>query len=155
MNKEIKRAIILEHNSNPKNFEKIEDTSYITIKTNNINCIDKFDLQVKTDNGIIVDIFDLQVKTDNGIIVDIKFNGEGCAIAKATTSMMSELIKNKPYNDAITLINEYQKMVNEEAYDEDILEEANAFNEIYKQANRKQCALLTWDAMKEYLKDQP
>jgi len=140
MNKEIKRAIILEHNSNPKNFEKIEDTSYITIKTNNINCIDKFDLQVKTDNGIIV---------------DIKFNGEGCAIAKATTSMMSELIKNKPYNDAITLINEYQKMVNEEAYDEDILEEANAFNEIYKQANRKQCALLTWDAMKEYLKDQP
>ena len=53
--------------------------------------------------------------------------------------------------DALNIINNYEKMINEEEYDEKILEEAIVYSDISKQPNRKNCALLTWQGTKKVL----
>ena len=64
---------------------------------------------------------------------------------------MSDLIKGKSKEEAKSIINEYKKMLNEESYDENVLEEANAFDTLYKQANRIKCGTIGIKAMEELI----
>ena len=125
----MKRSIILEHYSNPKNKGLIDDDSYIKTDTNNESCIDEIHLMVKIDNGKIV---------------DARFDGEACAICTSSTSIMIDTIIGKSVKDAIEVYKNFSKMLNEESYDEDVLEQAIVYDVIYKQPNRKKCALLPW-----------
>ena len=129
MDQNLRRSIILENYQNPVNRGLIEDNSYISVNTNNESCIDEINLMVK-----ILD----------GIIVDARFDGEACAICTSSTSVMINLILNKKVSDAINIYENFNKMINELEYDEELLLEANAYNDIYKQPNRKKCALLPW-----------
>ena len=139
MDQNTKRSIILEHYQNPINRGLIEDDSYIKINTNNESCIDEIELMVKIDNGRIV---------------DARFDGEACAICTSSTSVMIDTIIGKTIEDAIEIYKNFNQMINEENYDEEILEQAVAYDDIYKQPNRKKCALLPWwgfeKVMKEY-----
>ena len=129
MDQNLRRSIILENYQNPVNRGLIEDNSYISVNTNNESCIDEINLMVKIQDGIIV---------------DARFDGEACAICTSSTSVMISLILNKKVSDAIKIYENFNKMINEEEYDEELLLEANAYNDIYKQPNRKKCALLPW-----------
>ena len=129
MDQNLRRSIILENYQNPVNRGLIEDNSYISVNTNNESCIDEINLMVKIQDGIIV---------------DARFDGEACAICTSSTSVMINLILNKKVSDAIKIYENFNKMINEEEYDEELLLEANAYNDIYKQPNRKKCALLPW-----------
>ena len=129
MDQNMKRSIILEHYSNPKNKGLIDDDSYIKVNTNNESCIDEINLMVKIDNNIIV---------------DAKFDGEACAICTSSTSIMIETLIGKTVEEAINIYENFNKMISEENYNEDILEQAVAYDDIYKQPNRKKCALLPW-----------
>lgn len=139
MDENTKRSIILEHYSNPKNRGLIEDNSYIKVDTNNESCIDEIHLMVKIEDGIIV---------------DARFDGEACAICTSSTSVMIDTLIGKTVEDAIQVYKNFNQMINEKTYDEDLLEQAVAYNDIYKQPNRKKCALLPWwgfeKVMKEY-----
>ena len=139
MDENTKRSIILEHYSNPKNRGLIEDDSYIKVDTNNESCIDEIHLMVKIEDGIIV---------------DARFDGEACAICTSSTSVMIDTLIGKTVEDAIQVYKNFNQMINEKNYDEDLLEQAVAYNDIYKQPNRKKCALLPWwgfeKVMKEY-----
>ena len=139
MDENTKRSIILEHYSNPKNKGLIEDDSYIKVDTNNESCIDEIHLMVKIEDGIIV---------------DARFDGEACAICTSSTSVMIDTLIGKTVEDAIQVYKNFNQMINEKNYDEDLLEQAGAYNDIYKQPNRKKCALLPWwgfeKVMKEY-----
>lgn len=129
MDQNMKRSIILEHYSNPKNKGLIDDDSYIKVNTNNESCIDEINLMVKIDNNIIV---------------DAKFDGEACAICTSSTSIMIETLIGKTVEEAINIYENFNNMINEQNYDEDLLEQAVAYDDIYKQPNRKKCALLPW-----------
>ena len=129
MDAQFRRDIILEHYENPKNKGLIDDDSYIKVNTNNESCIDEINLMVKIEDNIIK---------------DIKFDGEACAICTSSTSIMINTIIGKKVEDAIKIYNNFNKMVNEESYDSDLLEEAIVYDDIYKQPNRKKCALLPW-----------
>lgn len=139
MDENTKRSIILEHYSNPKNRGLIEDDSYIKVDTNNESCIDEIHLMVKIEDGIIV---------------DARFDGEACAICTSSTSVMIDTLIGKTVEEAIQVYKNFNQMINEDTYDEDLLEQAVAYNDIYKQPNRKKCALLPWwgfeKVMKEY-----
>ncbi len=124
-----RREIILEHYQNPKNYEKVEDERYIKINANNESCIDNLDLYLLIENN--------QIK-------DIKFQGEACAISTSSTSIMITNLIGKTIEEAIGYIKNFMAMVNEEKYQEDLLKEGIVFNEIYKQNNRKACALLPY-----------
>lgn len=129
MDQNIKREIILDHYQNPINKGLIEDDSYIKANTNNESCIDEIDLMVK-----IMD----------GKIVDARFDGEACAICTSSTSIMVHTLIGKTIEEAIEIYDNFNKMLNEKKYNSDILEEAIVYDDIYKQPNRKKCALLPW-----------
>lgn len=129
MDQNLKRQIILEHYQNPLNRGLVNDDTYIYANTNNESCIDEINLMVKIQDGKIV---------------DARFDGEACAICTSSTSIMIKTLIGKSIEDAIKVYENFNKMLKEEEYDEEILEEAICYDDIYKQPNRKKCALLPW-----------
>ena len=136
MNEDIKRTIILENYQNPKNRGLIEDDSYELKNTNSESCIDQIDLQIKVENDIVK---------------DIRFDGEACAICTSSTSIMINSLIGKKINEALEIIDNFEKMISEKEYNEELLGEAIVYSDIAKQPNRKKCALLTWEGTKEVL----
>lgn len=131
MDKNMKREIILENAANPYHKEE-KDDSYIVIRSNNESCIDDITLFIKIKDDCIQEIF---------------FEGEACAITTSTTSIMIKILEGKSIEVAINIIENYQNMINEESYNEKILSDAIVYDEIYKQANRKNCSLLPWNGI--------
>ena len=82
---------------------------------------------------------------------DIRFDGEACTISTASTSIMSELVKGKRVDEASKIMDNYFAMVDQKEYDEDLLEEAVAFANVGRQANRINCATIGWRALREIL----
>lgn len=136
MDENLKREVILENYQNPMNKEKVDDDRYIKVNTNNESCIDNLDIYVLIDDGIIK---------------DIKFDGEACAISTSSTSIMIHNLIGKTINEAIIFMNEFDNMVNEKEYNGELLNEAIVYDNIYKQANRKHCALLPYLGIKKAL----
>lgn len=136
MDDNLKREIILEHYQNPKNRGLIDDDDYIKINMNNESCIDEVNLMVKIENNKIT---------------DIRFDGEACAICTSATSIMIDTLIGKTIEEAKKIYENYENMINEKLYDKDILEQAIVYNEIYKQPNRKKCALLSWWGIKKII----
>ena len=137
MDNEFKREIILENFEHPFNKDGSDELGYLKSNSNNESCIDNIDLYV--------DIKD-------NIINDIRFNGEACAISTASTSIMLKNVIGKSVNDAIKYVENFMNMVNEEEYDEELLNEGIAFTEIYKQQNRKTCVTLPYTGIIKILK---
>ena len=128
MDNDMKRSIILDNYQDAKNRMIPEDTSdYIVINSNNQICIDNINIYVKLDNDKIS---------------DIKFDGEACVIAISSTSILSNLLIGKTLDEAKEILNNYFNMIEEHEYNKDILEEANVFEDMYKQPSRKTCATL-------------
>lgn len=136
MDEQFKREILLDHYQNPHNKGLVDDERYHMIHNASDSCID--DIKV-------------QMLIEDNIIKDVRFDGVGCTICFASTSIMSDLIKGKSKEEAKSIIGEYKKMLNEESYDEDVLEEANAFDTLYKQANRIKCGTIGIKAMEELI----
>lgn len=129
MDQNLKRSIILDHYQSPRHRGLIEDNTYYKANTNNDSCIDEIDLMVKIENGKIV---------------DARFDGEACAICTSSSSILVDTIIGKKVEDAIEIYENFNHMVKEESYNADILEQAIVYDDIYKQPNRKKCALLPW-----------
>ena len=137
MDSETKKAIIMEHYTNPLNRKTINDSRYIKINSNSETCIDN------------LDIF---VLIKNNIIEDICFNGEACAISTSAASIMTRLLKGKSIKEVRELIKEYYEMI-ETGNTYDNLDEAIAYSDIYKQANRKGCATIPWIGLEKALNE--
>ena len=137
MDQELKREVIMENYLHPFNKEKLDNKDgYDYVNSNNESCIDNLDIYMKVEDNIIK---------------DIKFDGEACAISTSTTSIMIKLFLNKNVNEAFEILTNYENMINEKEYNCELLGEALAYDEIYKQENRKHCALLPWNGIKELL----
>ncbi len=136
MDSKKKRELILDNYQNPSNKGIPKDSSYKRENSKNESCVDNIDVAVKIDNNILK---------------DIKFDGEACAICTSAASVMSKELKGKNIEEVEILIDNFERMVNEKPYDEDVLGELNIYNEIYKQPSRKKCALLPINAVKRIL----
>ena len=128
MDSNIKRSIILDNYQDARNKGIPSDVdNYIKINSNNVSCIDNIDIYVKLDGNKIV---------------DIKYEGEACVIAISSTSILSSLLIGKTIEEANDILKNYYNMIEEKEYDSTILEEANVYDDIYKQPSRKTCATL-------------
>lgn len=136
MDNNMKKMIMIEHYSNPLNKGLLEDDSYEKVNMNSKTCIDNLDFMFKIEDGVIK---------------DVRFDGEACAISTSSSSIMSELIKGKTIDEAKKIIENYERMIEEKPYDKELLGEANCYDEIYKQPNRKKCALLPYLGLKKIL----
>ncbi|MEG1351127.1 MAG: SUF system NifU family Fe-S cluster assembly protein [Bacilli bacterium] len=136
MDNNLRREIILENYNNPKNRGLVKDKTYKFVNTNNSSCIDNIDIMVKIEENKIKDIV---------------FDGEACAITTSATSIMIKSLLDKSIKEVKEIIINYEKMINEEEYDDKILGELNVYDEVYKQPNRKKCALLPIEAIKKVI----
>jgi nitrogen fixation NifU-like protein len=80
---------VMEHCRNPRNVGEIENHDGVG----------------KVGNPVCGDIMELYIKVDNGVITDAKFKTFGCGAAIATSSMVTELVKNKTIEDALKISN--------------------------------------------------
>lgn len=137
MDPNVRREIMLDNYQHPAGHGLVEDSSYIKINTNNESCIDNLDIMYKINNGIIE---------------DIRFDGEACAISTSATSIMIQKLIGKNKEEAENILNNYEAMLDEKEYDRELLEELNVYDEIYKQPNRKKCALLPFESLRKIIK---
>ena len=128
----------MDHYDNPRNRGLVDDESYTKVNMNSDTCIDNLDIQVKM-NGDIIE--------------DVRYDGEACAICTSSTSIMSELMIGKTKEEALKIFDNYMNMIYEKDYDEDLLEEAIAFKNTHKQANRIKCATLGWNGFIKIIKE--
>ena len=129
---QLMREIIMDHYEHPRNRGLVDDQTYQKVNMNSDTCIDDLDIQVKFDGDKIA---------------DVRYDGEACAICTSSTSIMSTLVKGKTKAEAKKIIENYMNMIYEKDYDEELLEEAIAFKNTHKQANRIKCATLGWNGL--------
>lgn len=131
---ELYQETILEHNKNPRNFREIEDADQ-TALGNNPLC------------GDALQIF---VKMDGERVADVAFKGSGCAISKASASMMTQAVKGKTLGEADKLFEEFHRMVTGELdieAGEDALGKLRAFAGVLEFPARVKCASLSWHTL--------
>lgn len=131
MDRELKRSIILDNYQNSYHKRRMDD-SYIKINSRNVSCIDNIDLYVNIENNIIKEIY---------------FDGEACVISISSASIMCRLLEGKSIDEAIEIIRNYDNMIEEREYNNDILGEACVYDDVSKQPSRKTCATLTWNGL--------
>ena len=130
------REIVMDHYEYPRNKKLKNDEKYVKVNLDSESCIDNIDLEVLVENNVIKDIC---------------FDGVACTISTASTSIMSELLKDKSVEEANLIIENYLNMLYGRDYDEELLGEAAAFVNTSKQANRIKCATLSWNGLKEII----
>ena len=113
-----------------------------------------FDAEVHHVNPTCGDEVTLRVALADGRIAELGWDGEGCSISQAATSVMSDLVVGKPVGEAIALQQRFLELMQSRGQaeltdeDEDELEDAVAFEGVSKYPARVKCALLGWMAMK-------
>ena len=136
MDDNVRREIILDNYENPNNKGLVNDDSYLKANQNSESCIDNLDFMMKIEDNTIK---------------DIKFDGEACAISTSATNIMSNALIGKSVDEAKNILNNYKNMIEEKEYDGDVLGELNVYDNISKQPNRINCALLPVKAINKML----
>ena len=133
------REIILDHYKNPQHR----------------GLPSQFDAEVHHVNPTCGDEVTLRLRVaPDGTITELGWEGEGCSISQASTSVMSGLVTGKPVRDALALQEKFLELMQSRGEaeltdaDEDELEDAVAFEGVSKYPARVKCALLGWMAMK-------
>ena len=133
------RQIIMDHYSNPLNKHQPQTEGFEKMHMHSDNCIDD------------LDIFLL---IENGVVKDACFDGVACTISTASTDIMCDLLKGKNIDEAKNIIAQYNHMIHEEPFDDEVLEEAIVFINTSKQAARIRCATIGYNAADKILKDK-
>lgn len=138
MDVNLKREAILDNYQNPANKGLPNDSSYKEVNSRNESCVDNITVAAKVVEGKLE---------------DIKFDGEACAICTSASSVMTKELKGKSLEEAELIIDNFNRMINELPYDEDVLGELNIYNEVYKQPSRKKCALLPMESIQKIVSE--
>lgn len=131
------QEILLDHNSKPRNFRKVEDAN---------RSADGY-------NPLCGDQITLYLKLEDDVIADVGFQGHGCAISKASASMLTQSIKGKSVDDAKAVFNEFHKMLTETGaeLDYDLLDDLEMLSGVSEYPVRIKCAVLCWHTLQAAL----
>ncbi|MGD1006616.1 MAG: Fe-S cluster assembly sulfur transfer protein SufU [Ignavibacteriaceae bacterium] len=139
--RELYQQVILDHNKSPRNFKKLENANHIAEGYNPL-CGDKINLY------LIV---------EDDIVKDVGFQGSGCAISKASASLMSSIVKGKTKKEVEELFSKFHDLVtgklNNEA-DIEALGKLAVFAGVRDFPARVKCASLAWHTLIAALKDE-
>ncbi len=125
---------ILEHNKNPRNFRAIEDA----------------DREADGNNPLCGDALRVYVKMEGETVTDVAFKGSGCAISKASASMMTQMVKGRTRDEAETLFDEFHRMVTgglDPEAEESHLGKLKIFAGVLEFPARVKCASLSWHTL--------
>ncbi len=133
---ELYQEVILDHNRRPHNYGKLEGANR----------------QAEGFNPICGDHLTLYLRLNGDVIDDLRFEGEGCAISKASASLMTDSLKGKTVAKAETLFERIHAMLTGDA-DVDLEAQADelgklaAFSGVREYPSRVKCASLSWHTL--------
>jgi nitrogen fixation protein NifU and related proteins len=125
---------ILEHNKNPRNFREIEGA----------------DRTADGNNPLCGDALRVYVELEGDTVKDVAFKGSGCAISKASASMMTQVVKGKSKDEAEILFDEFHRMVTgglDVEAEENHLGKLKIFAGVLEFPARVKCASLSWHTL--------
>ena len=111
-----------------------------------------FDAEVHHVNPTCGDEVTLRVKVEDGVVIDVSYDGQGCSISQASTSVMSDLVIGGTVEEGLAKQAEFLELMQSKGEgepDEELLEDAVAFAGVSKYPARVKCALLGWMAWKD------
>lgn len=111
-----------------------------------------FEAEVHHVNPSCGDELTLRVHLDGDDIVDVSYEGVGCSISQASTSVMTDLVIGKGVGHSMGLYDDFLEMMQSKGAiipDEDRFEDAIAFGGVSKFPARVKCALLSWAALRD------
>ncbi|MFG0318681.1 MAG: Fe-S cluster assembly sulfur transfer protein SufU [Planctomycetota bacterium JB042] len=131
--RDLYQEVILDHGKSPRNHRVAEDANRLANGHNPL-CGDKVRIYART--------------ADDGTIEDVAFQGAGCAISQASTSMMTQILKGKGEAEARDLIGRFVRLITDrdEPTDDEIeaLGKLAVFAGVREYPNRAKCATLGW-----------
>ncbi|MDQ2587525.1 Fe-S cluster assembly sulfur transfer protein SufU [Saccharothrix yanglingensis] len=113
---------------------------------------DPFDAESHQINPTCGDEVTLRVRLDGGTVADVSYDGQGCSISQASTSVLTDLVVGKPVAEAFEKMDAFVELMQGRGKvepDEDVLEDGIAFAGVAKYPARVKCALLGWMAFKD------
>ena len=128
------QEVILEHNKNPRNFREIEGA----------------DRTADGNNPLCGDALRVYVDLEGDTVKDVAFKGSGCAISKASASMMTQVVKGKSKEEAEVIFDEFHRMVTGDLdieIDENQLGKLKIFAGVLEFPARVKCASLSWHTL--------
>ncbi|HVF57851.1 MAG TPA: SUF system NifU family Fe-S cluster assembly protein [Pyrinomonadaceae bacterium] len=138
---ELYQQVILDHNKKPRNFHKLETANRVA----------------EGHNPLCGDQLTVYLQMEEGVVKDLSFVGSGCAISKASASMMTQALKGKSREEAQTLFGEFHRMVTGELDEESTpngLGRLKIFSGVRDYPARVKCASLSWHTMHAALEGQ-
>ncbi|MFD6856793.1 Fe-S cluster assembly sulfur transfer protein SufU [Rhodococcus sp. NPDC060086] len=113
---------------------------------------DPYGAEVHHVNPTCGDEVTLRVHIDEGIVADVSYDGQGCSISQASTSVLTDQVIGMPVEEALATVASFAEMVGSRGAiegDEDVLGDGIAFVGVSKYPARVKCALLGWMAFKD------
>ena len=132
------QEVILDHNRRPRNFRAMADATRMA----------------KGHNPLCGDRLTLFLKLDGDRIADVSFEGSGCAISKASASLMTDAVKGRPVAEALGLFDRFQAMITsslDTAAGDASLGKLEALGGVREFPVRIKCASLPWHTLKAAL----
>jgi nitrogen fixation NifU-like protein len=135
--RELYQQVILDHNKNPRNFHEMPDASR----------------RVDGYNPLCGDHYTIFLRLDGETIREVSFTGSGCAISKASASVMSSTVKGKSTGEATQLFDTFHRLVTGDASGLSAAELGRlaAFSGVSEFPARVKCATLAWHTLKSAL----
>lgn len=136
------QEVIIDHGRNPRNFGTLPECTH----------------QKVGHNPLCGDQITLYLQEEQGVIVDARFEGCGCAISMASTSLMLEVIKGKTLSAVQNIFTDFHRLVTEgdcpEALQENLGKLA-VFHGVVEFPARVKCAILAWHTLNAAIKADP
>ena len=139
--RDLYQQIILDHNKSPRNYHKLANANK----------------EVEGFNPLCGDHYTIYLQVEDDVIRDISFEGSGCAISKASASLMSSMLKGKTVSEAEALFKKFHDIVTGQVDAEEHLIELGklaAFSGVCDYPARVKCATLAWHTMHEGISGQ-
>jgi len=133
--------VILEHNKKPRNFGKLDPCTHYAHGL----------------NPLCGDDIEITLVVEDGIVQDLKFQGHGCAISQASSSLMTVNVKGKPVAEAEKMVEQFREMIRgklDPATDPHILGKLTLFQGVKDLPSRVKCAVLPWATLHSALEGE-
>jgi len=129
--RDLYQELILDHNRSPRNFHTMENADRVA----------------EGDNPLCGDHYTVYLKTEGGKISDISFSGSGCAISKASLSIMTDALTGKSVEQAKQLFEQFHQIVLGQCEDPAGLRKLAVFAGVSKFPTRVKCAVMGWHTL--------
>ena len=139
--RELYQQVIIEHNKKPRNFGTLETCSH----------------HAHGLNPLCGDDIEVSLLVEDGIVTDIRFQGHGCAISQASSSLMTVAVKGRPAADAEVLVAQFRDMIRgglDPSRDENVLGRLSIFQGVKDLPSRVKCAVLPWATLHSALQGE-